>query len=70
MFDDAEVGVPCPKCGQENVRSVGSLRAKTEFQCAGCGATIVPDGDLDQGLRRAEKAVDDLRKSFRKFGKR
>lgn len=70
MFDEAEIEVRCPKCGEQNPRTVRSLRAKEEFDCAGCGATIVPDGDLDERLRSADKTVEELRRAIRKLGKR
>ena len=70
LFDDAEVDVPCPECGKENQRTLRSLRAEEKFNCVGCGVLIAPDArDLDQGLGSAEKALEDLRNTFRDFGK-
>ena len=70
VFDDAEIAVPCPECGKENQRTLGSLRAQDQFNCAGCGKLIAPDAtDLNQGVGAAEQALDNLRKSLRSFGK-
>ena len=35
-FDSSEIGVPCPKCGEETRRRIGDLRAQPDLDCP-CG---------------------------------
>jgi transposase-like protein len=37
-LDDREIAFNCPKCGQENRKTIGWLKANHSFTCAGCGA--------------------------------
>ncbi len=71
MFEDAEIGIPCPKCGHETKQTVGWLKANTEFTCPSCGSVIeVEAEELLTGLKKADKALADFRKTLRGFGKK
>jgi hypothetical protein len=40
MFEQAELGIECPKCGHENKKTVAWIKAHNSLTCAGCNETI------------------------------
>jgi len=66
FFDDAEIGVPCPACGQETKQRIGWLKTHNQMACAGCGETIdLADAGFREGLARAERAISDFSKGLK-----
>lgn len=71
MFDKAEIGIPCPGCGHKNPKTVAWIKTHDEMVCRGCGESVRIEADeLIAGLKKADKAVADFRKSLRSFGKK
>jgi len=71
MFEKAKLGIPCPACGKKTEKTVAWIKANDEFVCAGCGGNVSVDRkELLAGLKKADKAVAEFRKSLGKFGKR
>lgn len=71
LFDDAKLGIPCPKCGHETEQTIRRLKADREITCAGCGAHIeVRPDKLTEGIRRVEKQLGDLKRKLSRLGKR
>lgn len=71
VFDDAEIGVPCPGCGHKNPKKISWIKTHTQMVCAGCGETVTIDSTkLQKGLAEVDKSISDLRKKFAKIGKR
>lgn len=71
MFEKAEIGIPCPKCGHKTEKTVAWIKANDSFTCGGCGSTVTVDTEnLLAGLQKAEKSVADFRKKLRGLSKR
>lgn len=71
MFENAEIGIPCPKCSHKTNKTVAWIKSHDEMICEGCGSTVQVDSKkFLAGLKEADKAVADLRKVFKGFGKR
>lgn len=71
MFEKAEIGIPCPKCGHETKKSIGWIKAHDEFTCAGCGSVIALEKEkLLSGLKGIDKSLAKFRKTIGGIGKR
>ncbi|PCJ75545.1 MAG: hypothetical protein COA53_06520 [Rhodobacteraceae bacterium] len=69
-FDKGVLSIPCPQCGNETQKSIGWIKRKDEFICAGCSNTVTYDANvLLSGLDSANKDLDAFSRSFGKFGK-
>ncbi len=64
-MDKLEVEISCPKCGRKFKQRVEDMRPGNSRNCPGCGGRI--DFTGDDG-RKAQKALDDFAKAFRKIG--
>jgi transcription elongation factor Elf1 len=61
IFDDQSLPVTCPECKHDTPVKIGRLKHSPNVTCLGCGKTIEVDAkELAEGLRRAQKMVDDL----------
>ena len=64
-LEEIEIPVPCPGCGNNNLKSVRWLKAHCELACCVCDETIKLD---DHGFRDAvldaEKSIARIRKGF------
>lgn len=61
MFDTSEIGIICPSCGKETVKTVAWLQSHKQMTCPACGMPF--DIDADQFKRTpaaTEKQVADL----------
>ena len=71
VFEQQEIGIPCPKCGEKTEKSIAWIRSNNNFVCDGCGSAINVEADkLLAGIKKAEQAVTNFRKSLGKLGKR
>lgn len=71
IFDDAEIEIPCPKCGYKTKQTIGRLRDQAQFECVGCGTTIKPSTrQFDSALNKVDQSIDDLRRQLATLGKR
>ena len=71
MFENQEIGVPCPKCGHKTKKTVGWLKSNDKLTCGGCGSDLIVNSEeLLAGIKEAEKAVAKFRKSIGNIGKR
>ena len=66
----AEVEGDCPKCGRKFKEPLRRFEAQDTITCAGCGEQIALVLENPGDLRRAQKATDDLRRSFDGLAKR
>jgi transposase-like protein len=63
-----DITANCPECGATDFErlSPAPLRLASEFKCVGCGATfkylVLLDAIGEEALRRANKAIDALKK--------
>lgn len=70
--DSWEVGIPCPKCGAQNKVSLGQIEREETIQCLNCGVKINlkdKDGGVRRGTRDIQRALDDLNRTLRRFGR-
>lgn len=57
-FDGAEIGIPCPQCGQQTKGTIGSFKRQGHFTCRGCSSNVVVDmRELDQQVRELERSL-------------
>lgn len=69
-FSNAEIDVPCPKCGTKIRRSIDFLTSHKGMDCPSCKATIRLDADeLRRGIKDADSKLDELKRTLRKFGR-
>ncbi len=62
MFENVELGIPCPGCGHKTPKSIGFIRANSVLVCAGCNEVVTVKGDeLIAGLDKADRSIADLR---------
>lgn len=67
MFENAELGIPCPGCGQKNPKAIAWIKANNHghFVCDGCGERVRVEADeLIAGLDKVDKSIADLRKAI------
>jgi hypothetical protein len=66
-----DITATCPQCGGAEFEplSAGPLRLASELKCSGCGATVKYLALLDEigeeAMRRANRAIDELKKRAR-----
>lgn len=61
FLDDAEVEIPCPKCGKESKQPFGRLRNNPKLTCPSCHLVFhVEAKQLRELLRNVNKSLDDL----------
>ena len=67
-----DITAACPRCGCTDFEplSAGALRLSSELECTGCGTRARYLALLDQigeeAMRRANKAIDELRRGPKK----
>ena len=64
---DIEVTIPCPQCGHSFKAKLSATAEGSQSRCPGCGVLFKGKGNQ---LAQAQRAIDDLTKSFRKLGGR
>ena len=63
FFDGHTLTLTCRPCGHEAEHTVGELKACQVVNCPTCGvATTYNAAEFRDGLKRAERVLDDLRK--------
>lgn len=56
---NANVNIPCPRCGQKSEYSVGLLQTAPRLVCASCGAMFAVNVDkLMEKLKAAQAKID------------
>ena len=69
FLDSAEIEIPCQKCGSKTKKSIGWVRAHSEFTCA-CGATTTLDASqFKSEIAKVERSLADLQRTLKQFGK-
>jgi|HubBroStandDraft_1064217.scaffolds.fasta_scaffold00009_41 hypothetical protein len=69
FLDNAEIGIPFPKCGQKTKKTVGWLKSHNQMVCR-CGAEInIDQRQFRDGVGKAERGMDDLKRALKRFGK-
>jgi hypothetical protein len=67
-----DITAECPHCGATEFepQSAGALHLATEMKCAGCGAKTrylaLLDRIGEEAMRRANRAIDELRRGPKK----
>lgn len=65
VLEEIEIPVPCPACGNNNLRSVRWLRAGRPLACGSCGETINLDSrGIRDAIRDAEKSIARIRRDY------
>jgi len=60
-LDNAEIEIPCPKCGKESKQTVGRLKNDPKLTCPHCRFVFhVEAKQLRELLRKVNKSLDDL----------
>lgn len=71
LFSDATLPIPCQHCGHKMPQTVRRLENDPKLTCPKCqGVTHIKAADFRKGMASVDKAVDDLKRSFAKLGKR
>ena len=71
LFRDQKLTLTCGQCGHKTEQTVARLETSPKIPCPKCG--VVTEYDASQfksQLAKVDKSVEDLMKSFKKFGKR
>jgi len=59
IFDDHEVTLTCPECGQEIPQTIGQLKTNPNLECPGCGRAIKVDADqMNRELDNVQREID------------
>jgi len=72
LISIGDITAACPRCGGTDFEplSAGPLRLATELKCTACGASVRYLALLDQigeeAMRRANKAIEELKKRPKK----
>ena len=71
FLDDAPISFECPGCGHEFSETLGRLKANPEIECPGCAKPIQIQSDesVHRAVKKADKAIDDLRRTIKRFNK-
>ena len=72
-FSEAEIEVPCPKCGQRTAQTLAGLADDGNLTCAGCGVRFEVEGAgrvVDDAQQAVADARQRLRRTVRRFDKR
>ena len=64
-FTDAAYSIDCPVCGKEIKKTIGWFKQNGQT-CPHCGL-ILETTKFARGLKEAEKEIDKLRTSIKKF---
>ncbi len=67
FFDDQTLTLTCGQCGHETEHTVSRLKTRPAVICPKCGVvTEFNAAEFREGIRRAEKALDDFWKTLPK----
>jgi endogenous inhibitor of DNA gyrase (YacG/DUF329 family) len=70
VFDNSDIEIPCPHCGKKTKQRIGRVKHDKNFTCPGCGKVSALDASgLRDGLKGAQRSLDDFARSLRKLGK-
>jgi hypothetical protein len=65
-LDEIEIPVPCPGCGNNNLKSILWLKAHHRLACRVCDVTIqLDDHGFRDAILDAEKSIARIRNGFR-----
>jgi len=70
--DTWEVALTCPKCKAKNKVTMAQVKREETVQCVGCGTKIklIDEGkSFKQGTEKLQRALDDLERTVRRFGR-
>jgi transcription elongation factor Elf1 len=71
MFDNQEIGLPCPQCGHKTAKTICWVKTNNTFACESCSAVVhIERDELLRGLRKFDKSVADFKRKFGEIGKR
>jgi transcription elongation factor Elf1 len=69
-FGDHKLTLKCRKCGHQSQQTITRLETSPDIKCPSCGVITHYDAkSLRDGMREADRALDDFRKAVEKFGK-
>ncbi len=58
MFENAEIGIRCFRCGHKTKKTIGWIKANDELTCDGCG--LVRRFDSEKLVRRVTEVNEGL----------
>ena len=68
LFDDADMEIPCPKCGKQFTEKLGTLKNSSNVKCPHCGIGFAPNTEeFSEQMEASEKAVEDFGKGLKKI---
>lgn len=71
LLDSAEIEIPCPDCGHKTTKSIGWIKAHSDFTCAGCNSNVhLNRGQFLGELRKVDSAVDGLKRTIDRINER
>lgn len=65
QLGDAEVSIPCPKCGHSFKAKLSATASGSQTRCPRCGVLFKGRGNE---LAQAQREIDDVTNQFRKLG--
>jgi hypothetical protein len=70
FLDNAEIEIPCGKCGRKTKKTIGWVNSRNKFTCS-CGVVIELKTDqFKREIGKANAAIDKMRDAFKSLGKR
>lgn len=58
-FDDKDLDIPCPNCGNNIQEKLGRLKTDPELTCTACANTFTIDATkFRDGISEVEKSLD------------
>lgn len=69
-LDNKRLDIPCPGCGHKISETVGKLKTNPTLVCPACKRPIAIKAEgLAAGLKQAEDAVADFKRTLSRLGK-
>lgn len=69
-FDDKQLHIPCPACGQQIDIRIGEAKREGRVTCPGCSQAITLDfTKFDAGVEEANEAARQLGRDLRALSK-
>jgi len=65
LNESATIDIPCPKCQHKTTKSIGWLKANSQFTCE-CGVVVVlQHEELLEGLAEIDARIEALKQRFK-----
>lgn len=65
LLDDAEIPIPCPKCGRKTKKRIGWIQTNSNFTCV-CGTRITLEANqFRREIDKVNNAFGDLQRTLK-----